>query len=366
MKQKMLYGAVGVLIIVAAFMVSGALINSKAAPKKDDKQHRAIYVKASKAVEKEISADMHYRGRVTAFDNVALASEVSGKILKGDVRFKEGERFKKGDVIVKIYSEDVKASLKSGKSNLLQTLSKILPDLKVDFPEEFNKWKTFFNAVDPENDLPLLPSIKTEKEKVFLASNNVLSTYYSLQQQEINLKRYTIRAPFNGSFMSVNKEIGAVASPGGELAKIARSDKLEVVVPVFPSDLKWIKTRDKVEFNGDNQAVISRIAGFVDENTQSVNVYLTYNANNTSTILQGQYVDVAFKGGEIKGLEIPREALIDNNAVYALDNGKLQKQKVEIIRQLNDSYIVSGVDEGKMIVMESMATIDSSVEYLAR
>lgn len=349
---------------------SAYLINAKPVPKKDNSKENIMYVKTQKGNHTEINSNMVYRGRINAFDNISLAAEVSGRLMQGDVRFKIGESFKKNDVIIKIYSKDVEAALKSGKSSFLQTVSKILPDLKVDYKDEYDKWITFFCAIDPEKHLPELPKINSDKERVFLASNNVLTNYYSLKQQQINLTRYIIYAPFTGSFKSVNKEIGAVASPGAELANIIRSDKLEVVVPVFPKDLDWINKGDKVIINDSRgiqgEATISRISGFVDETTQSVNVYLTYNASDNNLFLEGEFVDVTFSGVKVSGFEIPREAIIDNYYVYELINNKLQKTKIKIVRTLDDSYIVSGIDSRNIIVTESLASINPSLKYLAR
>lgn len=368
MMKKILYGLSGILLVAVALAVSGFLITSKPEPKKDNQTHNVMYVKAEKVKMVETDANMTYRGRVTAFDNVSLAAEVTGKIMQGDVRFKAGESFRKGDVLVHIYSEDVQAALKSGKSSFLQTLSKILPDLKVDYPNEFSKWNNFFSLVDPGTTLPELPAINSDKEKVFMAANNVLSAYYTLQQQEINLKRYTIYAPFNGSFKSVNKEIGAIASPSAELATIIRSDKLEVVVPVFPSDLKWIKKGDKITISNNTGVVqtakVSRISGFIVD--QSVNVYLTYIATGNNSFLEGGYVDAIFSGATVSGFEIPREAIIDNTFVYELVDGKLQKMPIEIKRQLEDTVIISGIDSSKVIVTESLASVNPNMEFLAR
>jgi multidrug efflux pump subunit AcrA (membrane-fusion protein) len=370
MKTKILYAIASIGLIVIAFGVSGFLINSKPEPKMDDKKHNVMYVKAEQVNLVETKSDMTYRGRVTAFDKVALAAEVTGKIMQGDVRFKVGESFQKGDVLVNIYKEDVEASLKSGKSSFLQTLAKILPDVKVDYPLAFEKWDNFFSSVDPEKSLPELPEINSSKEKVFLAANNVLASYYTLQQQEINMKRYTINAPFNGSFKSVDKEIGAVSSMGGELATIIRSDKLEIVAPVFPEDLQWIKKGDKVKI-ADNKgfeqnATISRISTFVDEATQSVNIYLTYYPTDNNSFLEGEYVNVVYNGGTVTGFEIPREAIVDKLFVYELLDGKLQKTPVEIKRQLNDAVIISGIDISKVVVTESLASVSSNVEYVVR
>lgn len=370
MKAKILYGILSISLLVMAFMVSGFLVKSKAEPKVDEAKQNSMYVKTQKVILKATQSDMNYRGRVSAYDQISLSAEVSGKIMQGDIRFKTGESFKKNQVILNIYKEDVEVSLKSGKSTLLQTLSKILPDIQVDYEKQYNKWNQFFQAIDPEQPLPKLPEINSNKEKVFLASNNVLSSYYNLQQQEINLQRYQITAPFDGIFKTVNKEIGAVSSPGSELANIIRSDKLEIIVPVFPVDLKWIKKGDLVKITDNNNreqiAKVSRIAGFVEEATQSVNVYLTYDVKKGASFLEGEYVDVSFSGVEITGFEIPREALVDENYVYLLDQQKLQKTPIEILRQLEDSYIISGIDSSKTIVTESLATIDDHVIYLAR
>jgi len=368
MTKKIIYVLVAVAIIAVAVLVSGFWIKSKPEPKSDALKHNITYVQANSVKMVETNADMAYRGLVSAFDNVSLASEVTGRILAGKIRLKAGESFKKGDAIVNIYCEDVRATLKSGKSSYLQTLSKILPDLKVDYSSEYEKWKNFFNSIDPEKTLPPLPAINSEQEKVFLASNDVLSGYYSLQEQEINIERYTIRAPFNGSFKSVSKEIGAVATAGSELATIIRSDKLEVVVPVFPDDLKWIKVGDKVRLTGNDgieqTATVSRISGFIED--QTVNVYLTYYAAGSNKFLEGEYVDVIFSGAKVAGFEIPREALVDNQYVYELAGGKLNKIAVKVKRQLDDAVVISGIDSNKVVVTESLANISGDVEYKAR
>lgn len=370
MKTKIIYGLLSIGLIIIAFGVSSFLIKNKDKPDVDNSKQNNRYVKTSIPIIQESNSELSYRGRVTAYDQVSLAAEVSGKIMQGEVRFKTGQSFKKNDILLHIYSEDIEASLKSGKSSFLQTISIILPDLQVDYPEEYEKWNAFFQQVDPLKNLPELPAIQSNKEKVFLAANNVLASYYNLQKQEINLKRYTIRAPFDGSFKSVSKEIGAVCSPGAELASIIRTDKLEIIVAVFPKDLSWISDKDVVQISGHHEnkldAKIARISSNVDESTQSVNIYLHLDQNNKSTLLQGEYVDVTFNGMPISGFEIPREALVEGKYVYALQDQKLNKLAVNVIRQLSDSYIISGLNSSEKIVIESLTSIDQNVVYKSR
>ncbi len=369
MKNRLIYGFLAVLVLIGAIALTRFMMASKQSPMHDANKRSVIYVKTSKVENESITTQMVKDGRVSAYDNVSLSAEVSGKILQGDVRFKEGESFKKGEAIIRIYNDDVKATLKANKSSFLQTLSKVLPDIKVDYNSEYDKWMTFFNAIDVNQPLPELPIINSNKEKVFLASNNVLSSYYSLQQQEIILSRYVVRAPFDGCFTSVSKEIGAVASTGVELATIIRTDRLEVAVPVFPTDLKWIDEGQKVTLinrRGDTcklQATVSRKSSFVDKNTQTVNVYLTYTGND---LLAGEYLKAYFDCENVTGFKIPREAVLDNNSVYVLKDNSLISTPVNIARQLDDYTIISGIEPGTSVVMESLTSVNSEVDYKAR
>ncbi|MCW3785932.1 efflux RND transporter periplasmic adaptor subunit [Plebeiibacterium sediminum] len=370
MKKNVFSILIGLAIIVGAIVLSGYLINSKPDPQKNSLIHNTMNVKASQIKYSDIETNMKYRGRVSAFNTVDLTAEVSGRILQGDILFKEGESFKKNDIIVRIYKEDVLATHKASISSFLQTLAQILPDIKVDYPNEYEKWNNFFIAIDPEQNLPELPQINSNQEKVFLSANNVLTNYYNLQNQEINLAKYTIRAPFNGTLKTVNREIGAAASMGSTLATLIRSDKLEITVPVFTDDIQWIKKGDTatlIERTGAETSIsVSRISGYVDEETQSVNVYLTFYPSSQMNLLEGEYVDIAFEGQTVNGFEIPRESLVGETYVYVLNEGKLDKTKINIIRSLNDTYIITGIEENKTIVTESLASISSNVEYIAR
>jgi hypothetical protein len=368
--KKTWYKLLSVVVIAGAFFLSAYLVKSKKKPQKGSTSHNTLNVKAAKIIPSNIEYSSTYRGRITAFENVALISEVSGRLMKGEVRLKDGERFKKNDIIVNIYNEDIVAGLQSSISSFMQVLADILPDIRIDYPSEYDKWYRFFNELDPQKGLPELPSINSNQEKVFLAANSVLSSYFSLKEKEITLSKYHLVAPFNGSITGVNKEIGSATTAGSEIATLIRSDKLEIAVPVFPQDLNRIHIGDTANIvtrNGNIQNVaVTRISDFVDESTQSVNIYLSYYPGSKDNLLEGEYVDVTFPNHKIFGYEIPREAIVDKKYVYELNEKHLKKLPVTILRSLNDSYIIAPADSGKTIVIESLASINPNTEYIAR
>ena len=370
MKSKVLYTIITIAVILFSILMTGTLIMSKPVTKTDEQSENRLNVKATTAKNSLYDSNVKYRGRISSYENISLSAEVNGKIIQGDVQFKTGQAFKKNDLLIQIYNEDVKTALMSGKSSFLRTISTILPDINIDFQEEYPKWKEFFNLIKVDKVLPKLPETNSEQEQIFLASKGVLTEYYSLRQQEINLKKYSIYAPFNGSFKKVSREIGSVANMGAELASIIRTDKLEIVVPVLPEDAKWIKVKNQVQLIGNNTsktAFVSRMADFVDPSTQSINIYINYYPKNENAFITGEFIDVEFNiSKKVEGIKIPREALINKNQVYIVQKESLILKSIVVERVLDDYIIVSGIKNGETIVMESLANVSEGTKVVTR
>lgn len=371
MMKKTFYSITGIVVLACAVLLAVYAVKNKPAPEKSMKQEDVLYVKAKKVTNEPVVSPVTQQGRVSSYEIVSLAAEVNGRIMEGDVPFKEGEHFTKGDLLIRIYNEDIKATLTSGRSNFLQKLSSILPDLQVDFPEEYDKWKQFFTSIKVHEQLPELPEIHSEKEQVFMASAGIISEYYSLEKQEINLNKYNIYAPFDGSFKQIKRQVGSVAGMGADLASIVRTDRLEVVVPVPPKEAKWIEPGNKVTLTGpegyQTTGTVTRIADFLDENTQSVKVYVKYLPRGKQAFKIGEFVDATFDiKKQARGMAIPREALTDGEKVYVVKNRQLQLKKISVARELNDAVIISGLDDGTMVVTESLVDVQEGDEVRIR
>jgi len=362
MKRKILNISISISIIAIAILASAFMIKNKQEPKRDLNKQELLYVKTSAATTTEIHPEASYRGRVASLENVVLSAEVSGKILPGAVPLKEGQSFKKGDVLIHIYNEDMKATLQSMRSSYLQLMSSALPDLKIDYPDQYEKWSTFFNNIDISSIMPELPEIESEKERVFVASKNILTQYYTIKVQEVKYTRYTLSAPFNGSYKTVSSEVGSVASMNMKIATLIQTDEMEVIVPVLPEELDWITKGMEVELKRNNGRIVkgsvSRIAGFIDPGSQSVNVYVSVKNSRSSQLLEGEYVEAEFtSAASVAGMLLPREALMNENRIYVLEDGKIEERQVSVVERLEDSYIIEGYVEGEIVVIESLVDV---------
>lgn len=362
MKRKIISISISLAVVIGAVLLSAFMIKNKPEPRRDVNKEEVLFVKTQEAVSTEIHPEASYSGRVSSFGNINLSAEVSGRILATNVPLKEGQSFKKGDLLVRIYKDDMQAALQSLRSSYLQLVSSALPDLKIDYPDEYSKWTAFFNDIDLNSSMPALPALHSEKEKVFVASKNILSQYYTIRQQEVNFSKYELYAPFDGSYKSVNAEVGSVASMNMQIASLIRTDVMEVIVPVLPEELDWIRKGSMVTLEKNSGQELSgkivRVADFIDPSSRSVNVYITVSNKRGASLLDGEYVDATFTASEsVAGMLVPREAMISEKEIFVLEEGHLQEKEVKIIDRQEDYYLISGFEEGQVLVVESLVDV---------
>lgn len=359
------------IVIVAAliFIVGLAfgLMKFLSAQKPEPPRRPAVVakrmVKAEEIKYTTIKSPVSAPGRVASISQVDIIAEASGKILVNNIPLKKGAKFTKGDVLFTIYPDEAILALKSRKSQYLTTLANLLPDIKIDYPEYEDEFRTFFNAIDVNKKLPEFPTIKNEKLEIFLASRNVLSNYYSILKDELQLSRHTIIAPFDGTYSEVYLEAGAYTNMGGRVAHAIQTDILEIEVPLDKFDAEWVKIGDNVDLYSESRELkwrgnIVRKSQFVDENTQSQGVFIRVKNLGKKPLLVGEYIKAQFPGHPIQdAMEIPRNAVFNTNEVFIVEDGKIHNEMINIIKVNEKTLIFDGVDEGETIVVQPLINV---------
>lgn len=365
-KRKLTIVIVSVVVIFAAGAGLMALLaGMKPEPVKpaEKELRRGVIVREIRY--SDINTSVTAPGRLASGRNVNIVAEAAGKIEPGDVPLKVGQRFAKGQVLCRIYQDEAELSLKAKKASFLTALAGAAPDINIDFPDFAPAYSKFIDDIDIEKPLPELPNISSDKLKVFLASRNILNTYYQLKQAEKALGRHTIYAPFSGTYTAVNSEVGTYAGPGGPIASIIRTDNLEMEVPVETYLSDWIKVGDKVKIYAQNRDVgavgrVIRKSDFVDRNTQSRNIYVAVSGNND--LLTGEYLTAEFKGGTIENaVEIPRKCVFNHNEVYVVENERLKRKQINKIKTNENTVIINGLEEGTQLVVQALINVEDNI-----
>lgn len=344
-------------ILVGAFFVSKYLQVSSKPPRQAPPPTPAPQVKVMTAQNSAVSSTLDVQGALIAFDKIDLFTEVSGTLVGSDKPFKIGSYFPKGSVLIKIDETEAKLNLLAQKSTLLNSITQLMPDLKIDYTESFQQWKNYLDEFDVEKSLKPFPEALNEQEKYFIASRNLLSQYYTIQSAEERLRKFVVRAPFSGVITQTSIQPGALVRSGQKLGELMNTGNYELQVTVPLSDLAYLSKGSRVslasrDIEGSWTGTVRRINDQVDAGTQTVKVFIAVSGKK---LREGMYMLGEVNAKPIQdAISIPRDLLINQNAVYAIHNNSLELRPVEVVKVTENAAIVRGIDDGTLLLNEKL------------
>ena len=366
--RRIIIVAAFIFIVGLAYGIMQFLIAQGEEPPMRPPVEAKRYVRAEPVIYQQVVSPVQAEGRLNSLATVDLVAEASGKILVSDIPLKKGSRFSRGDVLFTIYPDEAALALKSKKSRFLHNLASLLPDLAIDYPGDEGRFRQFFNSIDLNRSLPPFPEVKQEQLRIFLASRDVLSAYYDIKQDELRLSRHTIVAPFDGTYKEVYMEAGAYTNMGGRVAHIIRTDVLELEVPLVRFDASWVKIGDEVTIHSDKHDMqwkghVVRKTPFVDADNQSQGVFVRVRNNKDKPLLPGEYLRTTFPGHPVDGvMEVPRNVVFNTNEVFIVNDERLHKRIIDIVKENEKTLLFRGVSEGEMLVMQPLINVQEGTK----
>jgi multidrug efflux pump subunit AcrA (membrane-fusion protein) len=142
---------------------------------------------------------------------------------------------------------------------------------------------------------------------------------------------------------------------------------LEVEVPIAASLAPRISAGSRVilkadGFDGEWTGRVVRKAAFVDPSTQSVPIFVSIPYDNNRPLYQGQYLRAEFPEVTFdEGFSIPRTAVVENEFIYTVVDGRLSKRKILILHAGDSHLIVQGIDEGQQVVTIPLVNVTENM-----
>lgn len=334
-------------------------------------------------------------GTVIPTEKVNVVAQVSGEIIGIHPDFIPGGYIKKGDFLAQIDPSDYKLAVEESESAVQQTLK----DFKLEEAQQKIAIKEFSTFLKDNNDtslkIPEEPADRisdsniSETDKELILRNPQLKSAEASfkaaiaqkEKAELNLKRTTIKSPFNAVIQTKEVGNGSYVSPGNTFAAIVNTDSYWIEISVPVDQLKWIKIpfRDnessgvKVYYQSAWSEDSYRI-GEIKEMNPSVETQgrmakllveikdpLSLNRENTGkpVLLLNAYVRVEIEGKKLKkAVKLSREYLRDNDTVWIITpDNKLNIRMVKITAKAPEYiYVTEGIIAGEKIITSDIST----------
>ncbi len=355
MRNKLLSLAGALAILFIGILIAKILSRPKdlqQRKKTKQGQHELVF----KTVElKELPVVVESGGTIRALDKIEIYAEVTGILHQTQKPFRSGMAFKKGEALLRIDDQVYRNNVLAQKSNLLNQLTRFLPDFAIDFPQSAPAWQRYLDAFDLDKPLAPLPEAANPKEQYFIASRNIYNLFYSVKSMEATLDKYTVRAPFDGVVTEYTLNPGTLVRAGQKLGEFISDRRFELDIPVNLPDLQFIAKGDRVTLTSDDlsgtfQGKIARINAKIDPTSQTVRAYALI---NDARLKDGMYLQARIHSARhYRGFKIPSSWLIHSNQLYVKQDSLLVLTRVHVLRNENDFVLVNGLPDGTRILAQ--------------
>ncbi len=343
------------LIAISVFI---AVIFIKNSDKKKPKVAKdTITITVNIVKNKTIPIQINSTGVLIAKNKIEIYSEVQGVLNIRKKDFKAGTFYAKDEIILNINTDEHLANLKSLKSNLHNSLLLIMPDIKLDFPLEYEKWQAYLSSFNIDNRLLELPKTNSDRERFFLSGRNIYAQYYNLENLHIRLSKYTIRAPYNGVLTEALVTQGTLIRQGQKLGEFINTSTYEMEIAIKSSFINFIKIGSPVKLNNIEQTKswqgkVIRINGKIDQASQTFRVFIEINDND---LHEGMYLEADLVArSETNAFEVDRKLLFENNKLFAVKDTSLYLVQINPVFFNDKTVIVKGLKDGIKIISEPL------------
>lgn len=355
-------------IIIIALGTVGMITLKKHAKKAAYKEpaQRIITVKTAVVHKGDAIVKIEVTGSVRPAQQVMLVPEVAGRITWISENLIPGSRFKKGDIIARIDKRDYKLMLEQQRGQVEQAqLNLALEKGRGDIARQ--EWNMLSTGQNGDN----APMLALRKPQMQEADQRARSAQSGLQRARLNLKKTTIKAPFDAIVVEKNVDIGQIVGPSSPLATLMGSQELWVDVSVPVEDLSNIQIPGLNSDTGSPVTVIQkagnseirrfgkviRLHGQLNNRNRTATVLVSipnpFDLEGQLPLLAGAYVDVEIEGNIRKDvIKIPRNALRNQSSLWLVKDGRLKKVSVKIAWKQRSSVVLeAGLDDGEEIVV---------------
>jgi membrane fusion protein (multidrug efflux system) len=209
-----------VLILALSLVGCGGPSGDEKEPVAMEKKEKIFPVSVEVIKTEDVADHFTLPANLEAMEDVTISAEMAGPVQR--VHFSEGDRIKKGDIILEIDSETLKSALRRDSENVAVAQRKL----------------ERYQSLEEEG--------LVSRQDIEDLSNALVAAREALRSTQLMLIKSQPKSPLNGSIDEVYVDRGEFTDFGKPLIRLLQVDKLKVIVDVPEKDIAYLRVGQQV------------------------------------------------------------------------------------------------------------------------
>ncbi len=342
-------------VLVVVFLLLQFMASMKTEPAKIPEQPKGFLVETTTLEPSDLTLTIDSQGSLLPKRQIALLTEISGKVMALNPAFTAGGRFAAGEVLVTLDPADYRVAVARAEANLASAQASL--DLEQAKSDQAQKdWNSFGKKGQPSDLLLNKPQLAGAKASLKAAQADLMKARRDLEKTEI-------KAPFTGTVLSKSVDLGQFVAMSGQLGMIAGTQVGEVRLPLTNNEIGKLNLKDRdlvaqpltVTFIDDSgsqvEGLIKRLESEKDSRTLMNYAVAEIEQPFAQNILFNTFLQAQITGSSYNNIfAIPSAWMMpeDQIAVYA-QGDQLAIKNLKVFHKTDDFFYVnnglSAVDE---------------------
>jgi len=311
-------------------------------------------VRVVKVERRTLSEKLLFTGTIEPWQKMNIVPDIGGKVAR--IYAKEGDRVREGQLLAELDTQSLNLQLKQAEAAVAAA--------KANF-EDAKKNKERMDRLFQEKAVS-----EQQYEKISLAYE-AAQAQLEQAQAALNLLRHNLeiaqmKAPFSGVVASKNANEGDVInpmmgsfSPTSGVLTLMDFSRIKINIEVSATDIAKIQRGQRAEVRVPNlpdkafEGEVYLVTLTADAATKKFKAEIK--VDNPDLLLRpGTFGEVRIEVvSRPQTLVIPQRAIIDNQFVFTIADGKAVRKAVELgFQTAEEAEVLSGLSEGDLVIVE--------------
>lgn len=321
-----------------------------------------------------VTAPLMWSAAIRGAGDVSIVSRCTGTL--NEIRVKNGQRVKAGDVLFRIDSRSAENSLAHAQADLQTAIAqRDNAQLEAESNRELSEQGIISDYL-----------LRTSLNALQSAEAQVAQARAAVRDAELHLDYCTIKSPVNGLVGNIIPRVGDVIAEGTMLTRVAGVSEMEAGFSLTESQIHalvaesgsleklatmappmTLRFKDGSEYK--HKGRITSFSGMIDQQTGSVTCYVTF-PNPDGELFSGMQGSVVMPVEWKDVMLVPLTAIVriqNKVLVYKVGADSLATSAIVEIEDLGDgqhAVLTSGAEVGETIVAKGAANVHEGQRVL--